>query len=262
MHLLEACLNSVLSPRHPCLPSDAVGLRKNLARFCLQDLRCEADFFSLSELVALIDAKLAHTPLKINASGTTLMASRESIMKASHRLQRMLLPDGDMVQLDKQGLPFVDASAAAVHGILQFLRLGWVPFTSESFEGQHGNARVGPPSVLAVSALLFSLLALARGTRGSVPCNLGGNLLAKANLQTSPRVKFDWCLFPNLEGILALPLALQEILQLAKSWEMDNLVSYVTGQIPVCVDKSQYYDRDEEEWCAKLGVPRNVCFQR
>lgn len=95
---------------------------------------------------------LPHAPLKINASGTILMTTRGTLSKASQHLRSQLLPEGSSVQLDEQGIPFVDASAAAIHGMLQFLRLGWIPFKPVVI----GHDEVGPDPVLGVSALLSS----------------------------------------------------------------------------------------------------------
>lgn len=98
---------------------------------------------------------LPHAPLKINASGTILMTTRETLsntLHASQHLRSLLLPEGSSVQLDEQGIPFVDASAAAIHGILHFLRLGWIPFKPVVI----GHDEVGPDPVLGVSALLSS----------------------------------------------------------------------------------------------------------
>ena len=98
----------------------------------MQDLRREADYLSVDGLVALIDARLHRCVLKINVSGTVFTTSRATIAKGSEHLQSLVLPEGHNVQLDEQGLPFIDANPAAFHGILQFLRLGWIAVNRHS----------------------------------------------------------------------------------------------------------------------------------
>ena len=79
-------------------------------------------------LVELIDARLkpCENTVKINVAGTVFTTSRATIAKGSEHLQSLVLPEGRNVQLDEQGLPFIDVNPAAFQGILQFLRQGWI----------------------------------------------------------------------------------------------------------------------------------------
>jgi hypothetical protein len=123
----------------------------------LQDLRQEADYLSLDGLVALIDNRLQYSVLEINVAGHVFTTSRATIAKGNEHLQSLVLPEGRNTHLDVQGRPFVDVNPAAFQGVLQFLRLGWIPLQLTQGIDFRGDPRPMPDLLVLVGANVRSM---------------------------------------------------------------------------------------------------------
>mgnify|MGYP006296072829 CR=1 FL=1 len=183
-------------------------------------------------------------------------------------------------------MPYIDASPATFEGILQYLRLGWVPH--KEVHGQelymngihytvfpdpilivsdllgptkpngrchsHCNPSVGCSSFLFSSRLaemcLLQLLLHNNSTEVEMPCFI---TLVFANVQTNESVYF-MCTDPDVE--ISNPILVycrrstQEILQLADRLSMFNLVSSLRDHIGKYF-KSTMYAR---EWASARGA--------